>query len=40
MQEHDNTFSSDMISIQLDAAEKLGLGARDLKHVLVKEIIA
>jgi uncharacterized protein (DUF362 family) len=40
MQEHDETFSPDMISIQLETAEKLGLGVKDLKNVVVKEIIA
>jgi uncharacterized protein (DUF362 family) len=38
MQEYDDSYSSDMISIQLEAAEKLGLGVRDLKNVVVKEI--
>ncbi|UCD58761.1 MAG: DUF362 domain-containing protein, partial [Candidatus Hydrogenedentota bacterium] len=40
MQEHDGTFSPDMISVQLETAEKLGLGVGDLKNVAVKEIIA
>ncbi len=40
MQEHDDTFSPDMISIQHETAERLGLGERDLKNVVIKEIIA
>ena len=39
MQEHDDTFSPDMISYQLDTARKLGLGAGDLDAVVIKEII-
>ena len=40
MQEHDDTFSPDMISVQLETAEKLGLGVRDLNNVVIKEIVA
>ncbi|GAB4336924.1 MAG: hypothetical protein Kow0099_10130 [Candidatus Abyssubacteria bacterium] len=40
MQEYDETFSPDMISIQLEAADKLGLGARNLNNVVIKEIVA
>jgi uncharacterized protein (DUF362 family) len=39
MQEHDDTFSPDMISYQLDTAIKLGLGEGDLDAVVIKEII-
>jgi uncharacterized protein (DUF362 family) len=40
MEEHDDTYSHDMISAQLEAAEELGLGVGDLNNVVVKEIIA
>jgi uncharacterized protein (DUF362 family) len=40
LREHDDTFSTDMISLQLEAAEKLGLGVRNLSDVVIKEIIA
>jgi len=39
MQEHDDTFSIDMISLQLETAENLGLGVRNLSDVVVKEIV-
>lgn len=39
MAENDETFSPDMIATQLEAAVRLGLGAGDLKDVVVKEII-
>jgi uncharacterized protein (DUF362 family) len=38
MEEHDDTFSMDMISVQLQTAQKLGLGEGDLGHVVIKEI--
>ncbi|RJP19154.1 MAG: DUF362 domain-containing protein [Candidatus Abyssobacteria bacterium SURF_5] len=40
MEEHDDSYSSDMIENQLDAAERLGLGIRDLRNVAIKEIVA
>jgi len=40
MAEHDETYSTDMISLQLETAEKLGLGVRDLNDVVIKEIVA
>lgn len=39
MQKHDDTYSTDMISVQLKTAEELGLGVGDLKNVVIKEII-
>lgn len=39
MQAHDETYSTEMISAQLEAAEELGLGQGDLKNVAIKEII-
>jgi uncharacterized protein (DUF362 family) len=39
MAENDEAFSPDMISTQFEAAVQLGLGAGDLKDVVVKEII-
>jgi uncharacterized protein (DUF362 family) len=40
MADNDETFSPDMITTQIETAVKLGLGAGDLKDVVVKEIIA
>lgn len=40
MEEYDDSYSSEMIKTQLEAAEQLGLGVRDLKNVVIKEIIA
>jgi uncharacterized protein (DUF362 family) len=40
MAEHDDTYSHDMISLQLETAEKLGVGTGDMKNVVIKEIIA
>lgn len=40
MAEHDDTFSLDMISTQIEASERLGLGVGDLNNVAIKEIIA
>ena len=40
MAEHDDTYSTDMISLQIELAQKLGLGVGDLNDVVVKEIIA
>jgi uncharacterized protein (DUF362 family) len=40
MEEHDDTYSTEMISVQLETAVELGLGVGDLKDVVVKEIIA
>ena len=40
MADNDETFSLDMITTQIETAAKLGLGAGDLKDVVVKEIIA
>jgi len=40
MQEHDDTYSTDMISRQLKIAGELGLGVGDLKNVVIKEIVA
>jgi uncharacterized protein (DUF362 family) len=40
MAENDEEFSPDMITTQIETAVKLGLGAGDLKDVVVKEIIA
>ena len=39
MAENDDTYSTDMISLQIEIAQKLGLGVGDLKDVVVKEII-
>ncbi len=39
MAEHDDTFSPDMISLQIETAEKLGVGVGDPNNVVVKEII-
>jgi uncharacterized protein (DUF362 family) len=39
MQEHDETYSTDMISLQLKIAGELGLGVGDLNNVAIKEII-
>ncbi len=39
MEEHDDTYSTDMISVQLETAQELGLGVGDLKNVAIKEII-
>jgi uncharacterized protein (DUF362 family) len=39
MEEHDDSYSVDMIKSQLETAERLGLGVRDLKNVVVKEIV-
>jgi uncharacterized protein (DUF362 family) len=38
MEEHDDSFSMDMISVQLETAERLGLGTGDLSNVVIKEI--
>jgi len=40
MQEQDDSYSSEMIEVQLATAEKLGLGVRNLNDVAIKEIIA
>ena len=40
MAEHDETYSTDMISVQIEASERLDLGVGDLNNVVVKEIIA
>ncbi len=40
MEEHDDTYSHDMISFQLETARKLGLGEGDLNNVVIKEITA
>jgi uncharacterized protein (DUF362 family) len=40
MEEYDDSYSSEMIKNQLEAAEQLGLGVRDLKNVVIKEIVA
>ncbi|MBI4831428.1 MAG: DUF362 domain-containing protein [Candidatus Lindowbacteria bacterium] len=40
MQEHDDTFSPEMISFQLATAAQLGLGVTNLSNVIIKEIIA
>jgi uncharacterized protein (DUF362 family) len=40
MEEHDDTYSVEMIKNQLETAEQLGLGVRDLNNVVVKEIVA
>jgi uncharacterized protein (DUF362 family) len=39
MAEHDDTFTTDMISLQIETAEKLGVGVGDPDNVVVKEII-
>ena len=39
MEEHDDTYSHDMISTQLETAEMLGLGVGDLNNVAIKEIV-
>ena len=38
MEEHDDSYSIEMIEAQLEAAKQLELGARDLKDVSIKEI--
>lgn len=38
MEKYDDTYSSEMIADQLAAAERLGVGVRDLNNVLIKEI--
>ena len=40
MEENDETYSRDMIAYQLEIAEELGMGVRDLNNVVIKEIIA
>lgn len=40
MEQHDDSYSSEMIENQLEAAEQLGLGVRDLSNVAIKEVIA
>ena len=40
MAENDDTFSLDMIALQIEVAEKLGLGTGDLSNVVIKEVIA
>jgi uncharacterized protein (DUF362 family) len=40
MQEQDETYSTEMIALQLKIAEELGLGVGDLSNVVIKEIIA
>jgi len=40
MAENDDTYSTDMISVQIEAAQRLGLGVGDLNNVAIKEIIA
>jgi uncharacterized protein (DUF362 family) len=40
MEENDDSYSTDMIAVQLETAEKLGIGVGDLKNVAVKEVIA
>jgi uncharacterized protein (DUF362 family) len=40
MEENDETYSHDMVAYQLETAEKVGMGVRDLNNVVIKEIIA
>jgi uncharacterized protein (DUF362 family) len=40
MADNDDTYSTDMIALQIEIAQKLGLGVGDLKDVVIKEIIA